>query len=366
MRRRTFLAFVPLLAIARDLVAETPRLAAKAVDRLRRVSQSRRDALAKNAEGRSVEALNARIPEIDAIEVNNGVSDARPRKTLRVVAWNMERGRHWKDGARLVREAEALRDPDIVLLGEMDLGMARSSNAHTTRELAGALDMNYAYGVEFLELTGGELGEREMYPGENEWGYHGNAILSRYPLRNVRMLRFPGIEKWYAGVGANEGERVQKRLGGRMALFATLDLGREVAVVSTHLESSEKDAPARVAQTRLLLDAIGGYAKDRPVILGGDLNAVPSEPMFEAVRAAGFRPDESNELAVGTRQKVVDGKVAILENHIDYVLVRGLTVVKDATSPKVVPAAYPPGATAPAAMLGDHAIVTAKVELPWM
>ena len=67
MRRRTFLAFVPLLAIARDLVAETPRLAAKAVDRLRRVSQSRRDALAKNAEGRSVEALNARIPEIDAI-----------------------------------------------------------------------------------------------------------------------------------------------------------------------------------------------------------------------------------------------------------------------------------------------------------
>ena len=38
----------------------------------------------------------------------------------------------------------------------------------------------------------------------------------------MRLLRFPGIGKWYAGMGANESERVQKRLGGRMALFATV------------------------------------------------------------------------------------------------------------------------------------------------
>jgi endonuclease/exonuclease/phosphatase (EEP) superfamily protein YafD len=118
----------------------------------------------------------------------------------------------------------------------------------------------------------------------------------------------------------------------------------------------------RTVETGLLLDALRAYAKDTPVILGGDLNAIPDEPMFEAVRAAGFRPEESNELSVGTRQKVVDGKVAILEHHIDYLLVRGLPVVRDATSPKVVPAAYPPGPSG--SMLGDHAIVTAKVEVP--
>ena len=258
----------------------------------------------------------------------------------------MERGRHWKDGARLIREHDALRDPDLLLMGEMDLGMARSGNAHTTRELARELGMNYAYGVEFLELTGGELGERELYPGANDWGYHGNAILSRYPLRNVRMLRFPGIEKWYAGVGANEGERVQKRLGGRMALLATVRPGsRDVAVVCTHLESSAKDAAARSRETALLLDEIRAYAKDSPVILGGDLNATPDEAMFTAVRAAGFRPEDSNELSVGTLQRLVDGKVAIRESHLDYVLVRGLAVVKDATSPKVVLAAYPSAPT---------------------
>jgi endonuclease/exonuclease/phosphatase family metal-dependent hydrolase len=365
MQRRTFLAALPFLGFARELLAAAGRTSSRVVDRLRRISSRRRDALAKNAEGRTVEALNRSIPEIDEIEVRNGVSSATPPKALRVVAWNMERGRHWRDGARLIREAEALRAPDLLLLGEMDCGMARSGNAHTTRELARALGMNYAYGVEFLELTGGEIEERKLYPGANEWGYHGNAILSRYPLHDVRMLRFPGIEKWYAGVGANDGERVQRRLGGRMALFATVRLGRDVTVVATHLESSSKDAAARTAQTAQLLDTLRGYAKDTPVILGGDLNATPDEAMFEAVRAAGFRPDESNDLSLGTRQKVQEGKVAILENHIDYVLVRGLPVVRDATSPKVVAAAYPPGSTDPSAMLGDHAIVTAKVALPW-
>ena len=58
------------------------------------------------------------------------------------------------------RRLPALRDPDLIFLGEMDLGMARSANKHTTREMAAALKMNYAYGVEFLEFTGGEAEER--------------------------------------------------------------------------------------------------------------------------------------------------------------------------------------------------------------
>ena len=367
MERREFIGAVAvaLLGPVRGGAQGGPRTSAKTVRRLRRISQARRDALAANAEGRSSVALNATIPEIEEIEVVNDVRNAPARNTLRIVAWNMERGRHWKDGARLIRETEALRDPDLLLLGEMDLGMARSANAHTTREFARALGMNYAYGVEFLELTGGELGEREQYPGPNEWGYHGNAILSRHPLENVRMLRFPGIEKWYEGKGANEGERVQKRLGGRMALFATIRPGgRAVTIVSTHLESSAKDAAKRKEETRDLLDALRAYAKGTPVILAGDLNGPPDEAMFEAVRAAGFRPEESNEIAVGTVQRVVDGKVAIRENRLDYLLVRDLPVVRDATSPRVVMAAYPPRPDG--AMLGDHAIVTAKVSVPWV
>jgi endonuclease/exonuclease/phosphatase family metal-dependent hydrolase len=364
MRRRCFLAAAALPFWSAGARAAAPETRTGVVDRLRPISRERRAALDRNAEGRTIEALGRLIPEIDDVEVRNAAS-APPRKTLRVLAWNMERGRHWKEGVRLVREAEALRDPDLILLGEMDLGMARSGNAHTTREMATALGMSYAYGVEFLELTGGELEERRLYPGHNDWGYHGNAILSRYPLQDVRMIRFPGIEKWHDGkaYGANEAEQVQKRLGGRMALIATIHPGRNVTVVSTHLESSARDAAMRQRQTALLLDELRAYAKDTPVILGGDLNAGTEEPMFEAVRAAGFRPEDSNDLSTPTRQRIEDGRVVVMGNHIDYLLVRGARVVRDATSPKVVPAVYPPGASAPGAMLGDHAIVTAKIEL---
>jgi endonuclease/exonuclease/phosphatase family metal-dependent hydrolase len=369
MERRTFLAAATLPfwgAVARGDVPGKPKVTSRVVGTLRPVSLERRAAFDLNPGHKTAVELNRSIPEIDDIEVLNTASNAPSRKTLRLIAWNTERGRHWRNGARLIQETAALRDPDIILLGEMDLGMARSGNAHTTREMAAALGMNYAYGVEFVELTGGEMEERQLYPGANDWGYHGNAILSRYPLRNVRMMRFPGIEKWYAGAyGADEGEKLQKRLGGRMSLLATVTLGgRDVTIVSVHLESSRKDSAIRRQQTAWLLDEVRRYAKDQPVILGGDLNAVPGEPMFDAVRASGFRVEDTNATSGGSTQKMVDGKVALSDHYIDYLLVRGLRAVKDDTSPKVVMAAYPPGPEG--AILADHAIVTAKVELPWV
>ena len=367
MQRRAFLAAaaLPFWSAALEQTATKPKRTSRVVDRLRPVSQQRRAALDANREHQAPVELNSRIPEIDDLELFNGAANASPRKTLRLIAWNTERGRHWREGVRLIQETPALRDPDFVLLGEMDLGMARSGNEHTTREMAAALGMNFVYGVEFLELTGGELQEREQYPGPNEWGYHGNAILSRYPLRDARMLRFPGIEKWYDGksFGASAAEQLQKRLGGRMALFATVRLGRDVTIVSTHLESSPRDSATRKLQMEMVLDELRAHAKGTPVILGGDLNGVPSEPMFEGVRAAGFRLEDSNEATDGTVQRVVDGKIVVGEKYIDYLLVKGLRVVRDETSPKVVAGVYPPGDDG--RLLADHAIVTAKVELPW-
>ena len=368
MQRRTFLAgmALPLWNTAWAQTTGTPERSSRAVTGLRVISKERRRALDENVAKETAAALNRLIPEISEIELWNGAPNARPRKALRVIAWNTERGRYWREGARLIQETKALRDPDLVLLGEMDFGMARSSNQHTTREMAAALRMNYAYGVEFLEFTGGEPQERTLYPGENEMGFHGNAILSKYPLHDVRMLRFPGIEKWYAGkaYGATESEQVQKRLGGRMALFATVKLGRDVTVVATHLESSPRDRATRKAQMETLLADLQTYSRGGPVIMGGDLNGAPDEPMFESVKGAGFRPADTNELTGGTLQDVVDGKVVVGRSYIDYVFARGLPVTRDETSPKVVMAAYPPGEKGK--LLADHAIVTARVELPWV
>ncbi|MEP7271973.1 MAG: endonuclease/exonuclease/phosphatase family protein [Acidobacteriota bacterium] len=368
MKRRIFLAgmALPLWSTALAQTAGTPVRSSRAVKALRVISKERRRALDENVAKKTTTELNGLIPEISDIEVFNTAASERPRKALRIIAWNTERGRYWRDGVRLIQETPALRDPDIILLGEMDLGMARSSNQHTTREMAAALRMNFAYGVEFLEFTGGEPQERIDYPGENQMGYHGNAILSKYPLHNVRMLRFPGIEKWYAGkeYGASQSEQEQKRLGGRMALFATIKLGRDVTVVATHLESSARDSATRKTQMEMLLGDLKTYSRGGPVIMGGDLNGAPDEPMFASVKQAGFILSDTNEMSGGTLQRIADGKIVLGRSYIDYVLVRGVSVIRDATSPKVVMAAYP--SDAQGKILADHAIVTARIELPWI
>lgn len=55
--------------------------------------------------------------------------------------------------------------------------------------------MNYALGIEFVELTLGQPAEKKRLVNsqlENAKGFHGNAILSRFPLRRVEILRLDG------------------------------------------------------------------------------------------------------------------------------------------------------------------------------
>jgi hypothetical protein len=69
-------------------------------------------------------------------------------------------------------------------------------------------------------------------------------------------------------------------------------------------------------------------------------------------------------LTGGTLQRVIDGRIVVGVNYIDYVLARGLTAIRDETSPKVIMAAYPSEERGKS--LADHAIVTARIELPWV
>ncbi len=358
MQTRSRLAALSILVLAVAAVAsaqvERAERFTKTVSQLGQIAPAKRAAFAANPEGKTPAELNRLAPEIQEIELDNALSAAEPSGTLRLAAWNMERGRHWREGVRLLREHPALRDADILFLGEMDLGMARSHNEHTTRELAMALGMNYAYGVEFLELSGGEAQERKQHPGENDFGYHGNAILSRFPLKNVRMIRFPGIEKWYGSK--------QHRLGGRNAILADIEVGKNtVTLVSTHLESGLQDDAIRAAQGRLILQELEAHAVGNPVLLGGDFNSLHTRPVVQGFREAGFQVEACNDLGSRTSQRSKGGKVTLVGAYIDYILVRGAEVVPGDASPAVILAAYPPEETGKP--LGDHAIVTVKVQM---
>src|SRR5690606_4766031 len=104
------------------------------------------------------------------------------------------------------------------------------------------------------------------------------------------IVRFPGVEKWYG--------HDQQRLGGRMALVATIAVGtgtrtgtamrpRFVTLVSVHLESGREayDIQKRRSEMDRLLAELEGH---ETVLLGGDLNTIPADPLFDAMRATGF------------------------------------------------------------------------------
>ncbi len=362
MNRRTFLLTTGAAILGQGLsgcnilmksrfFSDKPQKFTKVVDQLNWIDDHRRKNLSQKDNDKTASDLNKLIPEINEIELLNSYS-SRPNDYLRIVVWNTERGRGWREGVQLIASNPALHDPDIILLGEMDLGMARSYNEHTTKEFAAALKMNYGYGVEFLELTKGEAEEREKYPGENEWGYHGNAILSKYPLTNLRMIRFPGIEIWY--------NHFQKRLGGRMALFADIMInGRTVTFISTHLESTGNDKRLRQSQMNMILNEVKKNCRGVPIVIGGDFNATPDEPLFGDLKNEGFLIEDCNEIGKPTQQQFKDGRVSLVKKQIDYIIIKDLQIIKDDTSPKIIPAVFTKKNQT--TMLSDHAIVTVKV-----
>jgi len=176
---------------------------------------------------------------------------------LLVMAFNIQRGGSY-DALVAAFATGTLPVPDVLLLSEVDRGCSRTAGRNVAWELAGELGMHHAYGVEFVELPRPD-GSIET-PCE-----HGNAILSKFPMGNVELLRHATNESWYEVPD-------EPRLGGRMALRADVRVGdRLVHVASLHFESGVEDGLTRAAQAAELADVVA--AEPNPGIVGGDTNA---------------------------------------------------------------------------------------------
>jgi endonuclease/exonuclease/phosphatase family metal-dependent hydrolase len=278
--------------------------------------------------------------------VNNSVGVRAPRpikistaqgSSLRVATWNIERGVEFDavkaaltndqrffrrltpamrsskfNLAEILEQAAALSRADIVILNEVDWGVKRTNYRNVARELAGMMQMNYVFGIEFVEVDPLTLGT-ETLEGETSadkaeiikniavdksrtLGLHGTAILSRFPLQNARVVPFinqghdwyhdekDGVSKLEAGKrkGAKLvfGEKIMRevRRGGRMMVVADIAdasiPGGTVTIIATHLESKAKPSE-RLKQLEEVLSQIKGI--DNPVILAGDMNTSGSD-----------------------------------------------------------------------------------------
>lgn len=248
------------LATARPAITLTDTLPPVTVDERHRLLTAPRTAEAHRA-------LMAEVPAMSMVQTGGTASAPQFPATLSVVAWNVERCLFPEDSAAHL----APRAPDIVLLSEVDHGMARTGQRHTTEVMAKAMGMAYAYGVEFHELDLGGPTERRFCTDDfNALGWHGNAILSKVPFESVTLIRLDDHGHWFSEAAGADPE--QPRLGGRMALAAVVptDAG-PLCVVSTHLESNS-GSDHRARQMQILLDGIDAFAPAMPVLIGGDLN----------------------------------------------------------------------------------------------
>src|SRR4029453_5782816 len=117
----------------------------------------------------------------------------RLKSFLRVAQWNLEKGVRFAQILETLRSDEALKWADIILLNEADAGMSRSGNRDVACELAGSLGMHMVFGGVALELTGGNPDAE----GKNQGSLQGNAVLSRYPVRDARIIPLPACFEPY-------------------------------------------------------------------------------------------------------------------------------------------------------------------------
>ena len=248
---------------------------------LSQLTVDRRRELAQNPRNLSASELTASIQHLDIVDMDNSISVTEPPRNntrIRVAELNAERGRFWCEFAHQIQHTPTLKSVDIWLLNEFDLGMARSEQQHTARLLAYALGFNYAWATEFVELTNGNQREQLRTAGrENTYGLHGNAILSRWPLRSPAVVRMPGMDRLYTSQGFETARGYEKRLGGRMTLFAeTLStagasVGDGVFLLgATHAQTSWAKEPAHTTSSIELIRSHIDVARRPLVLLGGD------------------------------------------------------------------------------------------------
>jgi endonuclease/exonuclease/phosphatase family metal-dependent hydrolase len=232
------------------------------LDRLARIRSRRRLHASRHYRARRAEieqVLNGFEWDLDPPWLRPAARDA---DRVRIVAWNIERGKRFEPLVALLEEHPSLADADVLLLNEVDLGMGRSGNRHVARELAAALGMRYVFANSHVVLAPGDWNERG-HEEPNTLALHGNAILSRFPISSFRAASLPERNDKF--------EALEKRLGEKRTLICDLELplGR-TTVALVHLDPF-CNSRHRANQMKRVLAELERDSAER-VLLGGDLN----------------------------------------------------------------------------------------------
>src|ERR1044071_4695299 len=182
---------------------------------------------------------------------------------IRATAWNIERGMRFESIMRVFEEHPLISRSDILLLTELDYGMARTDNRFVAREIAEKLKLNYVFSPCYINMNKGS-GLEVHTTGENTQALHGNAVFSRYPLTRAHLLALRN--------GKDKRRDNEKRLGSQTATIAdVLHPSGTIRLVSLHLDAHSTQRH-RHRQMKLVLDHLETLRPQLPVLIGGDWN----------------------------------------------------------------------------------------------
>jgi endonuclease/exonuclease/phosphatase family metal-dependent hydrolase len=220
----------------------------------------------------------------------------RGGREVTVLVYNIHAGTDTARQNNLARVAELVRgtEADLVLLQEVDRNTQRSGPTDQPAVLARLTGYSVAFG-RTIGFQGGD---------------YGIALLSRWPIRRDTLI--PLV------VTAPPGRTTEGREQ-RGVLMAVVDApGGPLAVLNTHLDASGEDL-WRTQEIAGVLRAAAAVEAGAPLLVGGDLNALPESPVHQALAGAGFR-DAWPECGVGDARTFPVNAPA---RRIDYLYLGG-------------------------------------------
>jgi len=204
----------------------------------------------------SVAVLAVLIPA-GALVVTPSAATKTQESNFRVMTYNVHQGFDVGDIPSLDRIADTIsrEQPDVVVLEEVVRGWLIDDQHDVLGYLAGRLGMAYVYGP-----TIGDL--------------YGNAILSRYPIADVRRVSY----------AKEPGLRYQPR-GAVIAHIGDDSTKPRLLIAVTHLDENSDASAVRMEQVRALLNEVGSTT---PAVIACDCNAKPDAPELKLITDSGF------------------------------------------------------------------------------
>jgi endonuclease/exonuclease/phosphatase family metal-dependent hydrolase len=166
---------------------------------------------------------------------------------------NIARNPRWQlDLFNLAGAAEVIsaQQPDVVALQEVDCNRTRSGYVDQARWLGEKLGYHYGFASAYSDIQ-----------ANGQTGHYGNAILSRYPIAELRVENLWRRDYLLAG----EPNWV---IEPRCCFVARLEAPQPICVLGTHLSTSPDQQQMQLPQLATIVQA----HRDTPLVLMGDFN----------------------------------------------------------------------------------------------